>query len=71
MHGDIRDLRFLGKSAADRKYCLLLVDLFTPKAYVYGMKNMSLIPLTLERFYKEVSKKRKNKKMRLQTDLQL
>ena len=70
MHADVGDLRFLGKSAADPKYCLLLVDLFTPKIYVYGMKNRSLIPLKLEKFYKEVASKRKNKKMRLQTDLE-
>ena len=34
------------------------------------MKNSSLIPLKLENFYKEVANKRKNKKMRLQTDLE-
>ena len=34
------------------------------------MTNRSLIPLKLETFYKEVSEKRKNKKMRLQTDLE-
>ena len=34
------------------------------------MKNRSLIPLKLEKFYKEVANKRKNKKMRLQTDLE-
>ena len=50
MHADVGDLRFLGKFAADPKYCLLLVDLFTSKVYVYGMKNRSLIPLKLEKF---------------------
>ena len=70
MHADVGDLCFLGKSAADPKYCLLLVDLFTSKFYVYGMKNRSLIPLKLEKFYKEVTNKRKNKKMRVQTDLE-
>ena len=64
------DLQFLDKSAADPKYCLLLVDLFTSKIYVYGIKNRSLIPLKLEKFYKDVSAKRKNKKMRLQKDLE-
>ena len=34
------------------------------------MKNRSLISLKLEKFYKEVASKRKNKKMRLQTDLE-
>ena len=70
LHADFGNLRFLGKSAADPKYCLLLVDIFTSKIYVYGMKNRSLIPLKLETFYKEVANKRKNKKMRLQTDLE-
>ena len=67
---NVGDLCFLRKSAADPKYCLLLVDLFTSKIYVYGMKNSSLIPLKLEKFYKEVASKHKNKKMRLQTDLE-
>ena len=70
MHADIGNLHFSGKSAADPKYCLLLVDLFTSKIYVYGMKNRSLIPLKLEKFHKDVAAKRKNKKMRLQTDLE-
>ena len=70
LHTDVGDLRFSGKSAADLKYCLLLVDLFTSKDYVYGTKNRSLILLKLEKFYKEVANKRKNKKMRLQTDLE-
>ena len=70
MHADVGDLCFLGKSAAEPKYCLLLVDLFTSKVYVYGMKNRSLIPLKLEKFYKEVADKRKNKKTRLKTDLE-
>ena len=51
-HVDVGDLCFLGKSAADPKYCLLLVDLFTSKVCVYRMKNRSLIALKLEKFYK-------------------
>ena len=62
MDADVGNLRFLGKSAVDPKYCLLLVDLFTSNIYTYGMKNISLIPLKLEKFYKEVANKRKNKK---------
>ena len=34
------------------------------------MKNRSLILLKLEKFYTDVAEKRKNKKMRLQTDLE-
>ena len=70
LHSDVGDLLFLGKFAVDPKYCLLLVVLFTSKVYVYGMKNRSLIPLKLEKFHKEVASKRKNKKMRLKTDLE-
>ena len=70
LHADVGDLRFLRNSAADSKYCLLLVDLFTFKVYVYGIMNRSLISLKLEKFYKEVGSKRKNNKMRLQTDLE-
>ena len=46
------------------------VQIFTSKVYVYGINNRSLISLKLEKFYKEVASKRKNKKMRLQTDLE-
>ena len=70
MHADVGGLHILGRSAADPKYCLLLVDFFSSKIYVYGMKNRSLIPLKLKKFYKEVADKRKNKKMRLQTDIE-
>ena len=37
-HADITDLRYLAKSAVDPKYCLLIVDLFTSKIYVYPIK---------------------------------
>ena len=39
LHADINDLRFLANSTVDPKYCLLIVDLFTSKIYVYPMKN--------------------------------
>ena len=39
IHADIVDLRFLEKSATDPKYCLLIVNLFTSKIYVYTMKK--------------------------------
>ena len=38
LHADIADLRFLAKSAVDPKYCLLIVDLFISKTYIYAMK---------------------------------
>ena len=36
--------------------------------YSYPIKNRKLIALKLEKFYKDVENKRKNKKTRLQTD---
>ena len=40
LHADINDLRFLANSTVDPKYCLLIVDLFPSKIYVYPMKNI-------------------------------
>ena len=53
LHADIADLTFLAKSAVDPKYCLLIVDLFTSKIYVYPMKNRSLLAKKLKLFYEE------------------
>ena len=61
VHGDITDTRFLVKSAVDPKYCLLLVDLFTSKIYVFTMKNGSLLSKILKLFYEEIQKKKKKK----------
>ena len=69
LHADIADLRFLAKSAVDPKYCLLIVDLFTSKIYVYPMKNRSLLAKKLNLFYKDIKSKRTGK-MRLQMDLE-
>ena len=68
LHADIADLRFLAKSAVDPKYCLLIVDLFTSKIYVYPMKNRSLLAKKLAIFYEDIQSKR-TEKMRLQTVL--
>ena len=68
LHADIANLRFLAKSAANPKYCLLLVDLFTSKIYVYSMKNC-LLAKKLELFYNNIQYKRTGQ-MRLQTDLE-
>ena len=69
MHADIADLRFLAKSAVGPKYCLLIVNLFTSKIYVYPMKNRSLLSKKMEIFYNNIQPKRTGK-MRLQTDLE-
>ena len=70
LHADIADIRFFAKSAADPLYCLLIVDLFTQKIYTYPMKKRNLLSRKLEIFYEEVRNKRKNKRTRLQTDLE-
>ena len=66
---DIADLRFLAKSAVDPKYCLLIVDLFTSKIYVYLMKNRGLLAKMMELFYNDIQPKRTGK-IRLQTNLE-
>ena len=68
LHADIADTRFLARSAVDPKYCLLLVDLFTSKVYIYAMKSRNLLAKKLKLFYEDVSNKRTGE-MRLQTDL--
>ena len=70
LHADIADTRFLARSAIDPKYCLLLVNLFSSKMYVYPMKNRSLLAKKLKLFYEDIKQKRTGR-MRLQTDLEL
>ena len=55
---DIAGLRFLAKSAADPRYCLLLVDLFSSKIYLFPMRNRSLLAKKLELFYNDIQPKR-------------
>ena len=69
VHADIADLRFFAKSAADPKYALLAVDLFTSKTYAYPMKSRKLLARKLQLFYDEIEPKRDGK-MTLQTDLE-
>ena len=69
LHADTADTRFLAKSAIDPKYCLLLVDLFTSKIYIYPMKTRSLLAKKLRLFYEDIENKRTDK-MLLQTDLE-
>ena len=67
LHADLRNLEVLGKSATNPKYCLLFVDLFTSKVYVYPMKSRKSIANKIDIFYKEIEEK-KVQKTRLQTD---
>ena len=43
LQADIADIRFLGRSAADPKYCFLFVDLFASMIYTYPMKTRNLL----------------------------
>ena len=52
------------------KYCLVFLDLFPSKVYVYLMKSRKSIAAEMETIYKEVQDKTKVLKTRLQTDLE-
>ena len=59
LHADIGNLEFLGKSAADSKYYVLFVDIFTSKIYIYPMKSRKSTASKMEIFYRDVEPKRK------------
>ena len=61
LHADITHSKFLAKSAVDPKYCLLIVNLFTSKIYVYPIKNRSLSTKKLALFYNDINQKRTGK----------
>ena len=61
LHAGITDSKFLAKSAVDPKYCLLIVNLFTSKIYVYPIKNRSLSTKKLALFYNDINQKRTGK----------
>ena len=70
-HADVADLKFFAKSAVDPKYALVCIDLFSSKVYIYPMREKSNLWQKLEIFYKGIdSKRNKNEKIRLQTDLE-
>ena len=58
VHGDVAGIQFFHKSAVDPKYCLLAVDLFTSKTFVYSMKTRNLLSRKLELFYRGIQPKR-------------
>ena len=68
IYADIADLRFLGKSATHPKYCLVAVDVYSSKIYMYPMQQRDLLAKKLKLFYDNVLIKRKKNKMRLQVD---
>ena len=67
LHADIAHLRFLAKSDVEPKCCLLMVDLFSSKIYVYPMKNRSLLAKKLNLFYNDIKKKEQVKCIYRQT----
>ena len=70
----VANIHVLSKSAAHPGYCLVVVDLFTSKVYIYQMKKRNLLSKKLGLFYNNIERKRKqvnsDEKMRLQTDLE-
>ena len=43
LHADIADIKFLGKSVVDSKYCLLSLNVLISIICMYPMKNRSLL----------------------------
>ena len=53
------------------KYCLVIVEIFSSKVYVYPMKSKKSVASKLEIFYKEIENKRKKgENISIQTDLE-
>ena len=61
-------MEFLSSSSTTPIYVLLIVELYSPKIYVYPMSFWKQIVQKMTLFYDEVKRKRKNKLMRLQVD---
>ena len=51
VHADITDLSFFSKSAVATKYCLLCVNMFTSKTYIYSMKKRASWQRNSKKFY--------------------
>ena len=67
LQADIAYISFLARLAVDPKFCLLFVNLFTSKIYMYPMKTRNLLAKKMELFYNDINKKR-DSKMSVQTD---
>ena len=68
LHADVGNLEFLGKSATIPQYGLVIVNLYSSRAYVCPMRSKKKILEKVKLFYEEVRSKRKNKCIRLQID---
>ena len=68
LRADVANREFLGKFVSVPNYVLLIVDLYSSKAYLYPMRSRKQILEKLEQFYIDVNNKRKNKSARLPVD---
>ena len=57
LEADIAYISFLARSSVNPKFCLLFVDLFTSKIYIYPMKKKKYFIEKLKLFDKDVEKK--------------
>ena len=66
---DIADIKCFAWSPVDPKYCILAVDLFTFKIYIYLKESRSIIKRELDQFYGDLESKEKSvdATMRIQT----
>ena len=67
LQADIAYISFLARLAVDPTFCLLFVNSFTSKIYMYPMKTRNILAKKMELFYNDINKKR-DSKMRFQTD---
>ena len=59
VHADVADIRFLSRSAVNPKYCLLYVDPFSSKVYVYPMKKRATQQKNWKFFMKKLNRNAK------------
>lgn len=69
VHAVIADIQFFSRSAVDLKYCLLAVDLFTSKVFVYNtMKNRSILAKRTRTFLSRYSTKERPDRRKLKDE---
>ena len=69
IHGDIGNLKILGKNGTIPRYVLVVVDLYSSKVYAYPMLSNKQVLQKMKSIYDKIKNKRKKKKtIRLQVD---
>ena len=71
IHADVGNVEFLGKNATIPRYVQVVVSLYSSKVYIYPMRSRKQISQKMRLFYDEVRSKRKNKRMKLQVDIEV